>query len=193
MWLSLPHTETTLGGAPEGLPGLALEPGVKSFHPRYSGHHSVQVSAAYPVPSPGPKVSRAATQPQQSPAPWGANSAPTQGGDHPLHQSQWVSTHSKTIVLPNWVPTMLLRSHHHTASQSQLTHSRVRNGHPECCRWQTATPWALWPEGTHPLWSRPRVGKHSWAWVSVLCLDGAGSRMATAKALWAQGSPSTAL
>lgn len=90
------------------------------------------MSVAYPVLSPEPNASRAVTQPKQSQG----SQLCTQPGAHPT----LFPPTARTTLLPNLVPIMLLRSHHHTTGQSQVTQNRVRNGGPKCCRWQTATP-----------------------------------------------------
>lgn len=106
VWLSMPHTETTLGGASEGLPGLTLELGMKIFHPKHSGCSSVQVSIGYSTLFPRPNASRTVMQPK-----WGTAARAVSPASDP-HPCGLPPT-AITMLLPNLVPNMLLRSHHH--------------------------------------------------------------------------------
>lgn len=171
---------------------------MKVSHPRHSGCSSSQGSTAYSALSPEPMQAGLSCSPngawrQRQPALHLKRERPPS----PLVPTQLPPT-ARTRLLPNLVPSMLLRSYQHTIGQFQLTCSRVRSGHPECCRRQTATLVVTVDRGLLSTLesaqsssqglgapARPRsLGfsvLHPTPWKG-----GGGSRMATTKALWAQ-------
>lgn len=91
----MPHTETTLGGASEGLLGLTLELGTKISHPKHSGRSSVQVSIGSSTLSSRPNASRAVMQPKWDTAARAVSSAsdpPALLGFHPQQEQCYCPT-----------------------------------------------------------------------------------------------------
>lgn len=106
VWLSMPHTETTLGGASKGLLGLTLELGTKASHPQHSGRSSVQVSIGSSTLSPRSNASMAVMQPKRGTVARASSSAP----DPP--SPAWLPPTPRTLP-PSLVPNTPLRGYHH--------------------------------------------------------------------------------
>lgn len=90
------------------------------------------------------------------------------------------------MLLPSLVTNTPLRGHHHATGRAQMTHNRIRKGHPSAAESRLLLLCSPWAEGTSPKpWPRAVSTSHAWVSGASLCCSPCCDKVGT-EAGWPQ-------